>query len=201
MPVASQSSYLQTAYHFALSSALTTSEQHTVSELLALLSVDYVKEVSSMVLEDDSSSKFNDDQATNNRLIIKKLVDGRGLACPMPLLKTKVALREVNAGEALYVIATDPNSKADITSFCQQSQNQSSPPDSQSEKLNLLINETSSSVKPSDNNSDSSDNNSNNNAARAVDNEKTADNSTTNHRNTKPVDTIFHFIITKTDSN
>lgn len=52
---------------------------------------------------------------------IAALVDGRGLACPMPLLKTKVALRSITAGDSLYVIATDVNSQADITAFCRQS--------------------------------------------------------------------------------
>ena len=49
-------------------------------------------------------------------------IDGRHLSCPMPLLKTKVALRSVHANDLLYVIATDPNSQADITAFCGQSQ-------------------------------------------------------------------------------
>ena len=51
---------------------------------------------------------------------IVKVVDGRGLACPLPLLKTKVALREVAHGQGLYVVATDPNSRADIAAFCRQ---------------------------------------------------------------------------------
>ena len=52
---------------------------------------------------------------------ITALVDGRGLACPMPLLKTKVALRSVDSGNSVYVLATDPNSQADLAAFCQQS--------------------------------------------------------------------------------
>lgn len=52
-------------------------------------------------------------------------VDGRDLACPMPLLKTKLALRqlgtntETNTG-TIYTISTDPNSATDLTAFCQK---------------------------------------------------------------------------------
>lgn len=51
---------------------------------------------------------------------ITALVDGRGLACPMPLLKTKVALRSVEPGNSVYVLATDPNSQHDLDAFCKQ---------------------------------------------------------------------------------
>lgn len=49
---------------------------------------------------------------------IDAFVDGRGLACPMPLLKLKLALRR--ADNAVYLVATDPNAKDDITAFCQK---------------------------------------------------------------------------------
>ena len=57
--------------------------------------------------------------ATTN---ITMFIDGQHLSCPMPLLKTKVALRSLDDNDTLYVIATDPNSQADITAFCRQSQ-------------------------------------------------------------------------------
>ncbi|WP_296403360.1 sulfurtransferase TusA family protein [Psychrobacter sp.] len=53
-------------------------------------------------------------------LSVTTLVDGRGLACPMPLLKTKVALRSIQPLQSVYVLATDPNSQADLAAFCQQ---------------------------------------------------------------------------------
>lgn len=53
--------------------------------------------------------------------VIQAFVDGRGLACPMPLLKTKVALRNLEAGKQLYVVATDANSQHDIKAFAKQS--------------------------------------------------------------------------------
>lgn len=46
-------------------------------------------------------------------------VDGRRLACPMPLLKTKIALKQLDKG-CVYTISTDPNSAKDLTAFCQK---------------------------------------------------------------------------------
>ena len=51
---------------------------------------------------------------------IAAIVDGRGLACPMPLLKTKVALKNLDEGSSIYVLATDPNSQHDLAAFCRQ---------------------------------------------------------------------------------
>jgi len=50
---------------------------------------------------------------------IEHYVNGKGLACPMPLLKLKMALKKTTLGHAVYVTATDPNSKRDIAAFCQ----------------------------------------------------------------------------------
>ena len=58
--------------------------------------------------------------AITPELNITALVDGRGLACPMPLLKTKVALRTMKPSESVYILATDPNSQTDLDAFCQQ---------------------------------------------------------------------------------
>lgn len=46
-------------------------------------------------------------------------VDARGVPCPMPLLKAKLALNALQAGEVLYVMATDPGSQRDFKSFAQ----------------------------------------------------------------------------------
>ena len=48
-------------------------------------------------------------------------LDARGMVCPMPLLKTKQALRPLAAGECLRVMATDPGSQRDIRSFAELS--------------------------------------------------------------------------------
>jgi tRNA 2-thiouridine synthesizing protein A len=45
-------------------------------------------------------------------------LDARGLLCPMPLIKTRQALMVVGRGATICVLATDPDSVADFTNFC-----------------------------------------------------------------------------------
>lgn len=44
-------------------------------------------------------------------------LDTRGLACPMPLLKTKKTLKGMKSNQVLEVIGDDPGSKNDIPSW------------------------------------------------------------------------------------
>lgn len=41
-------------------------------------------------------------------------LDTSGLNCPMPVMKTKKALKGMDSGQVLHVIATDPASAEDI---------------------------------------------------------------------------------------
>lgn len=43
-----------------------------------------------------------------------RVLDVKGLVCPMPVLKTKKSLDELEIGQVLDVIAIDPASKSDI---------------------------------------------------------------------------------------
>lgn len=47
-------------------------------------------------------------------------LDTRGLNCPLPILKAKKALAEMQSGEVLKVVATDPGSTRDFQAFCRQ---------------------------------------------------------------------------------
>lgn len=46
-----------------------------------------------------------------------RTLDATGLRCPMPLLKTKLELNGMTAGEQLEVIATDAGSQRDIPAW------------------------------------------------------------------------------------
>ncbi|MEX1198231.1 MAG: sulfurtransferase TusA family protein [Pseudohongiellaceae bacterium] len=48
-------------------------------------------------------------------------LDVTGLQCPMPLLKAKLALNGMSAGQVLQVLATDPGSERDFHAFVAQS--------------------------------------------------------------------------------
>ncbi|MEH7012843.1 sulfurtransferase TusA family protein [Neobacillus niacini] len=52
------------------------------------------------------------------------VLDAKGLACPMPIVKTKKAMNGLESGQVLEVIATDKGSKADIKAWAQSSGHQ-----------------------------------------------------------------------------
>ncbi len=47
-----------------------------------------------------------------------KILDTRGLVCPLPILKAKKAMTEVPAGGTLEILATDPGAVDDFNAFC-----------------------------------------------------------------------------------
>jgi tRNA 2-thiouridine synthesizing protein A len=50
-----------------------------------------------------------------------KTLDYTGLKCPMPVLKTKKELRNLNSGDVIEVIADDVGAKKDIPSLLTKS--------------------------------------------------------------------------------
>jgi len=54
---------------------------------------------------------------------IAKEVDARGLNCPLPILKAKKALAELQSGQLLRVLCTDPGSTRDFQAFARQTGN------------------------------------------------------------------------------
>lgn len=58
-----------------------------------------------------------------NETPFDKEVDARGLNCPLPILKAKKALSELQSGQVLKVISTDSGSKRDFEAFARQTGN------------------------------------------------------------------------------
>jgi rhodanese-related sulfurtransferase/TusA-related sulfurtransferase len=52
------------------------------------------------------------------------ILDAKGLACPMPIIKTKKAMNELEAGHVLEVQATDKGSKADLKAWAESTGHQ-----------------------------------------------------------------------------
>ncbi len=48
---------------------------------------------------------------------VNKTLDARNLSCPMPVLKSKKALKELEINQILEILATDPGSMADIPAW------------------------------------------------------------------------------------
>jgi tRNA 2-thiouridine synthesizing protein A len=52
-----------------------------------------------------------------------KELDARGLSCPLPILKTKKALKDMASGQVLKVTSTDRGSIKDMQAFASQTGN------------------------------------------------------------------------------
>lgn len=48
------------------------------------------------------------------------LLDVKGMACPLPVLRANRALRSMAGGQKLRVLATDRAASADFKAFCQE---------------------------------------------------------------------------------
>ena len=55
---------------------------------------------------------------------IDKEIDTRGHNCPLPILKAKKALTDLQSGQLLKVLATDPSSLRDFQAFAKQTGNE-----------------------------------------------------------------------------
>ncbi len=55
---------------------------------------------------------------------VQKELDTRGLNCPLPILKAKKALADMQSGQVLKVVSTDPGSMRDFQAFARQTGNE-----------------------------------------------------------------------------
>lgn len=49
-----------------------------------------------------------------------KVLDCTGLLCPIPVVKTSQAIKEVEVGQILHMIATDPGAPPDMHAWARQ---------------------------------------------------------------------------------
>jgi len=49
-----------------------------------------------------------------------KLLDAKGLNCPLPILRTKKAMNDMSSGQVLKILATDPGAAKDFPAFARQ---------------------------------------------------------------------------------
>ncbi|SMF91384.1 Rhodanese-related sulfurtransferase [Paenibacillus uliginis N3/975] len=52
------------------------------------------------------------------------MLDAKGLACPMPIVRTKKAMKDLEGGQVLEVEATDKGSKADMKAWAESTGHQ-----------------------------------------------------------------------------
>ncbi|MDH4208731.1 MAG: sulfurtransferase TusA family protein, partial [Anaerolineae bacterium] len=56
--------------------------------------------------------------------IADRTVDYKGLFCPMPIVKVSRAIKEIEVGQVLEMLADDPGSKADMQAWAKQTGNE-----------------------------------------------------------------------------
>ncbi len=61
--------------------------------------------------------------AVETSMQFDKEFDASGLACPLPIVKTKKSLNDMAPGQVLRVVATDPGSVCDMAAFAEQTGN------------------------------------------------------------------------------
>ncbi|MFD1706717.1 sulfurtransferase TusA family protein [Siminovitchia sediminis] len=54
-----------------------------------------------------------------NNIHADMILDAKGLSCPMPIVRTKKAMKDLEAGKVLEVQATDKGSKADMKAWAE----------------------------------------------------------------------------------
>jgi tRNA 2-thiouridine synthesizing protein A len=52
-----------------------------------------------------------------------RVLDAKGLTCPLPVLRAKKAIKDMAIGGILTVHATDPGAEKDFAAFCQATGN------------------------------------------------------------------------------
>ena len=65
-------------------------------------------------------------------------LDDSGLACPMPILKTKKAIDGMQVGQVLKMIATDPGSVRDIDAWTDEDRPRAARPRAGRRQIHLL---------------------------------------------------------------
>ena len=53
----------------------------------------------------------------------ERVLDVKGLKCPLPVLKIQKAMKALSSGDVLEVHTTDPMSAIDVPAFCNESGN------------------------------------------------------------------------------
>jgi TusA-related sulfurtransferase len=50
-------------------------------------------------------------------------LDFRGMACPMPIMKTAMAFKKAASGDVFEILCDDPGFEPDITAWCNETGN------------------------------------------------------------------------------
>ncbi len=71
-----------------------------------------------------------------------KVLDCTGLLCPMPVVKTKKALKDLEVGQVLEMVSTDPGSMPDMSAWAKQTGHELVEAKDQGDKFIFFIKKT-----------------------------------------------------------
>jgi len=74
--------------------------------------------------------------------IATKVLDCSGLMCPMPVVKTAKAIKEMVLGDTLEMISTDPGSMPDMKAWANQTRHELLESRAEEGKFRFLIKKT-----------------------------------------------------------
>ena len=75
-------------------------------------------------------------------LKVVKTLDTSGMSCPMPVVKTKKAIQEMEIGTILEMISTDPGSIPDMEAWARQTKHDLLESYDEGDKYRFLIKKT-----------------------------------------------------------
>jgi TusA-related sulfurtransferase len=70
---------------------------------------------------------------------VVKTLDLSGLACPMPVVKVSKGIKEVEVGQVLKAVTTDPGSLTDFPAWAKTSGNEIVKTEQEEEAINFYI--------------------------------------------------------------
>jgi tRNA 2-thiouridine synthesizing protein A len=60
----------------------------------------------------------------NEEIKVEKVMDLKGLPCPMPVVKVSKGIKEVEVGQVIEAVTTDPGALADFPAWAKTSGNE-----------------------------------------------------------------------------
>lgn len=76
---------------------------------------------------------------SDNEHVADETLDARGLQCPLPLLKSRMRLKEMSAGQVLHVISTDDHAPIDFKAYCADSGDEYLDTFAESEEIHMWL--------------------------------------------------------------
>lgn len=68
-----------------------------------------------------------------------QILDCTGMACPLPVVKTAQAMKELQSGQVLELIATDPGVEPDMNAWSRRTGNELLGIDKQGDTFHVLV--------------------------------------------------------------